>query len=243
MTDIVVTSYFRKDYTKECLKQLHKNTTSPHRVIIVDNGSDNETVEELCEHKRKGLIDILVLLNKNYGLEPAKNMGLSFVRTERYVDCDNDIIVPPPKPKGDWLSELHELMDRYPKYGAISAHPHIFVGDNIDFLLTDTNEIREYSKCGASARLMRTDIVKKVGGWREEGDMKTLNRGEEFYIAGKIHTEGFKVGYARDVEVFHLMGDNWGYPEEVDHSHAPIWPPISHIAYGNYDEWKKTRVA
>ena len=75
-------------------------------------------------------------------------------------------------------------------------------------------------------RLMRTDAVRAVGGWRSDPkDMNEANRGEERHICGKLKAKGYKVGYATDIDCYHLFGpDNWGYDMEVEHYHRDQWP-------------------
>lgn len=219
--DIVVISYFRPKFTWKCLESIYNNTLTPHNVIVVDNGSDKETKDMLQKAYQMGYINKMLWLPENLGLEPAKNWGLSFVQSDWYVDTDNDIVVPPA-----WLEGLLTLKERHPEYAAIACHPQVFVGDDINLLLNDKNKIREYSHCGAVARLMNTNLVREVGGWRNEGDMVTLTRGEEKYICGKLRAKGYKVGYARDIKCFHDFGtnDNWGYEEGTEHYHKPVWP-------------------
>ncbi|MFA7663043.1 MAG: glycosyltransferase [Patescibacteria group bacterium] len=227
MIDIVVTSYFRPQFTWNCLDAIKTNTLTPHRVILIDNGSDKETKDMLMKAVEFGYINKMLMLPKNIGLEPAKNIGLSFVQSDWFCDMDNDIVVPPA-----WLESLLKLKDKHPEYAAIACHPQVFVGDDINFLLNDKNEIREYSKCGASARLMNTKLVREAGGWRNEGDMVTLTRGEEFYICGKLRAKGYKVGYAREIGVKHLFGkENWGYENNIEHYHKPVWPMPSDKIY------------
>ena len=227
--DIVVTSYNRPKFTAQCLESIAE-TTHPHRVILIDNCSDQETQDYLWDAREAGLIDILILLDKNIGLEPAKNRTLSFIESELYVDTDNDIIAT----DKDWLTKLIKLMDEHKNYAAIASRPQIFVGDDIELLKNNEEEVREYRKCGASMRIMRTDLVKEVGGWRgNPKNMHEANRGEEFYICGKLQEKGFKVGYSRDIECKHLFGeDNWGYPEDVEHYHQPVWPIPTDKLYG-----------
>lgn len=238
-TDIVITSYFRSQFTWDCLSSLKKYTTTPHRVIVIDNGSDQETLDILWDAKEEKLIDVLILLDKNYGLEPAKNYALNFVRSERYIDSDNDILVPPPT-DSDWLEKLHRLMDKNQEYAAIACPPQVFIGANKEVLFKDSPEVKEWDKCGGSMRLMRTDLVRQIGGWRSNPkDMTEANRSEEWYICGKLKELGYKVGYARDVEVFHPFGTDgeWGYGNLIPHYHRDIQPRPTDKQYGTAEDW------
>jgi glycosyltransferase involved in cell wall biosynthesis len=235
MIDIVITSYFRKEFTEQCLLKLKKYTFTPHRIIVVDNGSDSETTDML-----RGMeIDELVLLPDNIGLEPAKNIGLSHVTSDWFVDSDNDILVPPFEKGKDWLQRLLELKDKNPEYAAIACPPQVFIGANKEELFRNKPEVVEWNKCGGSMRLMNTKLVRQVGGWRNEPkDMIEANRSEEWLICGKLKAEGYKVGYARDIGVYHFFGDDkqWGYGN-VPHYHKDIYPRPTDTQYGTAEQW------
>lgn len=236
--DIVVTSYERSNFTQQCLEAIKKYTITPHRVIVVDNGSSLHTRQILYGLKEAGGIDSLVLLDKNYGLEPAKNFGLSIVTSDYYVDTDNDILCSLPSEGRDWLSRLLELKDKYPEYAAIACTPQVFIGADKNEMFKDSPEILERKFVGGSLRLMKTNAVQAVMGWRNKGDMVTLTRGEEHYICGKLLKRGYKVGYARDIECFHLFGeDNWGYEQGTEHYHRPQWPIPTDQMFGRAENW------
>lgn len=234
-TDIVITSYQRGEFTRTCIENIVQHTTTPYRIIVVDNGSNQETKDALWELEDKGMINILVLLDKNYGLEPAKNLGLQFVKSDRYVDTDNDILCPP----YNWLEKLHKLMDKDEKLAALACSPQVFIGANKKEMFAKSGKVLERNFVGGSLRLMNTKLVKELGGWRSEPkDMIEANRGEEHYICGKIREAGYKVGYSRDIECFHLFGEGeWGYPEGVEHYHRAQWPVPTDSIYGRPEDW------
>jgi len=184
-------------------------------LIVVDNGSSDEMKEMLFEYQQCGAIKVLILLDKNYGLEYAKNTGLRFVESEPYfVNTDNDILIESPTPEGDWLSKMVGLMDRHPDYGAISVRPQALLGS--PNLFTKDREVGQFYICGGSYRIMRTALVKKYR-WRDEWND---SRSEEWRICGEMQRDGFKTGYARDVRCYHMFGDNnWGYAQDVNHYH------------------------
>ncbi len=238
MIDIVIVSYHRPEFTSNCLSFLTAFTETEHRIIVVDNGSDNETVRMLLEERHIGVIDDLVLLEKNRGLEPAKNIGLSMVTSELYVDTDNDCIVPPPDKNGDWLSKIVPFMKQY---SAVALPPQVFIGADKNEMFKDAKDVLERDFVGGSLRLMRTADVREVGGWRSNPtDMTEANRGEEHYICGKLRKKGHKVGYAVDVECFHQFGETaWGYAEDVEHYHRAQWPIPSDTMFGSLENWLK----
>jgi glycosyltransferase involved in cell wall biosynthesis len=51
MTDIVMVTYNRKDFTDRVLYHLATRTVGHYRLIVVDNGSTDGTQEVLAKHK------------------------------------------------------------------------------------------------------------------------------------------------------------------------------------------------
>lgn len=223
--NIVITSYYRPEFTLQCLEAIDKYTSYPHRVILIDNGSNQETLDTLWDAWEHNLINLLILNEENQGLEPAKNHAFTFVDSDLYVDSDNDIIVPD-LGKKCWLTRLVELMEKYKDYAAIATTPQVFIGADKVEMFKNAPEVVERNFVGGSMRIMRSDVVDKVGGWRDNPkDMYEANRGEEKYICGKLKQEGWKVGYARDIECKHLFGEDgeWGYGN-IPHYHRDQWP-------------------
>lgn len=226
--DIVLTVWNRPEMTKRCIDYISARTFN-HRLIVVDNGSDNLTREILSTYRDFGVIHDLVLLGENRGLEPAKNIGLSLVRSDLFVSADNDCLV-----REGWLEDLADLINRYPEYAAIACRTQVMIGTGNIFDGHEDKDILEFGHPGGSFRIMRTAPVKEAGGWRDN----VLLRGqEERYICGKLHERGYKTGFAVKVRCFHLFGQgkhDWGYtgmkPEEHGHSE------IAHPALDNPDD-------
>lgn len=213
MVDIVMITYFRRAFTEKVLNHLFDRTPNESfRLIVVDNGSTDGTPEMLREKLR--VYDELILLPENYGLEYAKNIGLDRVTTPRFIDTDNDCLVPLLDPP--WIDQLNGLMDTHPEFGAIALRCQIHVG--VGPLFKDAPEVKEFSVAGGSMRLMDTALVRGVGGWRDE---KGQNRSEEWHISNKLRAKGKKVGYSRDIFTHHMFGEDhkWGYGE-YDHKHG-----------------------
>jgi len=217
--DIVITTWKREWMTKLCLKALRNNTQTPHRIILIDNGSDKEFQKEYLD------VDIYVKLDKNYGLEYAKNLGMKFVESELFISTDNDILVYKYEP--DWLSRLIDLMNRHQDYGAIALRPQILVGTG-NIFENAAEEIVEFSHVPGYARIMRTNVVNETGAWN---DKRPLRGHEEMWISERLRERGWKVGWARDIKCWHLFGqedtDEWGYPKGMkpeEHGHNPVYP-------------------
>jgi len=219
--DIVCTTWGREWMTELALIALRKNTKTPYRLILVDNGSDKRFQNHYLHES-----DIYIKLDKNYGLEHAKHIGMQFVESEYFVSMDNDILVYHYEPV-DWLGQLVELLDENEKYGAVALRPQILVADTMRMFETE-DELVPYHHVPGYARLMRTAWVKGVGAWSD----KRPGRGhEELWIAEKWKEHGILMGWATKARCWHLFGkedtDEWGYPKDMkpeDHGHQPVWP-------------------
>lgn len=221
--DIVITSYNRVKFTGECIRYICARTRTPYRLIVVDNGSLDDTQELLHGYRGDGSVDIFVEMNMNAGIHAAKNVGLSLVQSPVFVSMDDDIYVPDLEP--DWLHQLYELLRHRPEFAAISMRPQVMVGDGGN-MFDGSPEVLTRGHVGSAGRIMRTNVVRNVGGWRKE--IKPGRDNEEKHICSRLAKAGYKVGYARDVRCYHAFGndDNWGYgpvPMEV-HGHRPMWP-------------------
>lgn len=210
--------------TKLVIQTILRNTPrKDFRLIVVDNGSDETTFLENMHSD--GMIDELILNDSNRGLEPARNQALAKVRGEFFVCADNDCL-----PQPEWLGELAKLMLDNPSYGAIALRTQVMIGTGNIF--EEDEEIVEFPHPGGSFRMMPTDLVRKVGGWRN-----VPGRGaEERYICGKIHEQGYKTGFASYIRCLHLFGDQetdrWGYDKNwkpEDTGHSDIWHPALQV--------------
>lgn len=203
--DIFITAYSRPQYTRETLRYLKERTRYPYRLFLIDNGGNAEFRKE---------VDYLISLRPNMGIHAAWNVAASLAESDYFITSDNDIYVPDLEP--DWLTQLVGFMDQKLEYGAISLHPHIFIGIAGEDP-NDPEDVKEAPMCGAVMRIMRTDAVKRVGGWLNKIDPK--RNSEERTICSRLHSIGYKTGRTVRIRAYHPFGKKeglpWGYPIEI----------------------------
>lgn len=208
--DIFVTTYLRQYYTEKTLSYLWSRTKYPYRLFIIDNGGNDEVLEYAI---RENKVFLVIRPSSNMGIHAAWNTALAMAESDYFITSDNDIYVPDLEP--DWLSQMVQFMDERPDYGAISLHPHVFIGAaGID--PSDPEDVKERNMCGAVMRIMRRDAVWKAGGWDKV--IRTSRNHEERTICSRLQTAGYKVGVATRIRAYHPFGKetggNWGYPED-----------------------------
>jgi len=215
MIDILLVTYNRIEFTKQTINSILERTVYPYRLIVVDNDSTDGTKEYLKKLKFKGDISVLILNDKNIGLEKALNKGFQIVRSTPYfITVDNDCIAPELEPC--WLSRMVELMDRHEMYAAVSLRPQVLVG--VGSIFKSDKEIVENNVCGGSYRIMCTNRVRLVGSWTDKFE-KDGRGNEEHDICGKLRAKNWKVGYTRSLWTYHLFGDEgtWGYNKKSNY--------------------------
>lgn len=214
--DIFIAAYMRAGYTINTIRYLIERTKYPYRLFLFDNGGNSYLRDR---------VEYYIGISKNIGLAPLWNMALALTESEYFVTTDNDIYAPNLDP--DWLTQLVGFMDNDPKWGAISLHPHVFIGAaGID--PNDSEDVKERNMCGGVLRIMRTKAVKEVGGWN--GGLNLGRGAEERDICGKLQNAGYKTGITSRIRAYHPFGKDvennsgWGYeditPEEQGHNPA-----------------------
>jgi glycosyltransferase involved in cell wall biosynthesis len=216
--DIFITAYLRPKYTLETIRYLKERTKYPYRLFLIDQGETNLTA--------KDMVDFYIGLDKNIGIHAAWNLALSLAESEYFITTDNDIYVPELEGQAfidspdtniyrDWLERMVNFMDERPDYAAISLHPHVFIGAaGID--PKDPEDVKERNMCGAVMRIMRTEFVRKAGGW--EHKIEAGRNHEERTICSRLQSIGYKVGITSRIRAYHPfgkdLGGNWGYSKE-----------------------------
>jgi GT2 family glycosyltransferase len=109
---IVIITWNHVNFTKLCLEYIFKYTSSKVPILVVDNGSGQETIDYLKSIENR----ISVIYNKtNRGIAPALNQGIDWC-LERGLDfcfVSNDIVV-----GRDWLKNLQVGVYKHEKIGA-----------------------------------------------------------------------------------------------------------------------------
>ena len=117
--DIIIPVWNLKDYTKNCVESIIRNTEYPYRLIVIDNGSESKTREYLESLKRDSVLHgyILIRNEENLGYTKATNQGLEISDAEYVCLHNNDTIVM----KG-WLSEMVRIAESSKDIGIVNPN-------------------------------------------------------------------------------------------------------------------------
>jgi GT2 family glycosyltransferase len=124
----VILHYRTFDDTVECVQSIHENVIfDPFDIIVVDNGSDNNS-GALLQEKYKDHPSIIIILNeKNLGMAEGNNIGYNYARKELKTEfifmINNDTVIEQP----DFISKTLSKFKNY-KYHLLG--PDIIAGEH-----------------------------------------------------------------------------------------------------------------
>ncbi len=174
-----------------------------YKVIIIDDGSKDNTIKEIRRAIKGANIPIKVIRNKkNKGKAASMNKALRMIDTPFFITLDADSY-----PKKDSVKLLMKKMLSNDVVAVTSsiliANPKNFIAKLqwVEyFLMMLTTKIlssihAQYVTPGPLT-LFRTDVVKKIGGF----DEKNLTEDQE--LAYRLQSKGYKITYEKHSIVY-----------------------------------------
>ncbi|MBI3366388.1 glycosyltransferase family 2 protein [Candidatus Roizmanbacteria bacterium] len=94
---IIILSYNTRKITEQCLTSLLKSLQTEHtliyEIIVVDNGSNDGSVNMLQNYKLQTTKYKLILNTKNIGFSKANNQALKIVKGEYVLFLNSDVLI------------------------------------------------------------------------------------------------------------------------------------------------------
>ncbi len=106
---------------KYTLASLRATTTQPFDLLVFDNGSCAQVVDELHALHKRGWIEWLILSRHNVGKAGAWNWIFSAMPNEILGYTDSDVLFRP-----GWLEASLEILGAFPQAGMVSAQPNFY---------------------------------------------------------------------------------------------------------------------
>lgn len=203
---IAMLSYNRKDAIEKTLESIYKNSNLPFSILILDNGSDGETVKFLKKFSSSHDNISCIFEKKNLGCSGGRNKMLNMINSDYIVTIDNDMDV-----DKNWLEDMINRLNEDDKNVGVCAKCVMpnnkvqFTGGSIDtdqrgFALFNANDygkdyddlstLKEYS-CDwlpGGASMWRGDISNIA-----EHSLDYINAFEDFDYSLQIINKGYKI--------------------------------------------------
>jgi glycosyltransferase involved in cell wall biosynthesis len=90
---VIVPAYNVERYITDALNSLEQQTEKPNEIIVIDDGSTDNTANVINKHSLRGRITLIQTVNQGQGI--ARNIGISIAKSEYiyFFDAD-DLLVP-----------------------------------------------------------------------------------------------------------------------------------------------------
>lgn len=209
---IVIVNWNGKQYLGECLSALMAQTYSPIEIILVDNGSEDGSVDFVAE----SFPEVRIIENgENLGFAAGNNVAIRVARGDYIITLNNDTRAEP-----DWLEELVKVAEADPKIGMCASkmlfYHHTGVlnstgislniagiawdrrsGERDDGLEREPVEI--FGPC-AGAALYRREMLNEVGLFDEDFFIYH----EDVDLAWRARSRGWRCMYNPRAVVYHV---------------------------------------
>jgi len=105
----IIVNWNRRKFLPECLESLRRQTYQLFSITVVDNGSNDGSVDFVAENYPEVNT---IALPKNLGFSSGKNIALETVQSEYVALLNNDAVSHPL-----WLRTLVEALEEHPEAG------------------------------------------------------------------------------------------------------------------------------
>jgi GT2 family glycosyltransferase len=177
---IVIPVYNKYNFTKSCLNDL-LHLPSDHEIIIVDNGSSDETQKELDGNK-----EIVYHRNvENLGFAKACNIGYGLATAPNVLFLNNDIRVK--SDKDNWTQALLKLC------------PYAMVGPTMGQLDKDLNFVQEANRVLPGKSYMSGwCLAASKETWKK---LEIPRKADDSMKAPQVFSEEFGLAYFEDTDL------------------------------------------
>jgi GT2 family glycosyltransferase len=104
---LIIVNWNGKETLNQCLSSILKNTATPIQIVVVDNGSTDQSVEML----QREFQSVKVIQNSsNRGFSKANNQGIKYAAAQGadyFLLLNNDILIT----QEDWLTRMVGLLE------------------------------------------------------------------------------------------------------------------------------------
>jgi GT2 family glycosyltransferase len=167
--DIVMVSWNEAKLTEQALTSLHRHAQYPHRLIVVDNNSDADTVSFLERAAASGELGEMVLIRNrdNLGWIKGANLGLARATAPYVCLVNNDVVAGP-----GWLKRMIATLERRREFGlanprgdersenkriaSVDAYAHELAARN-------AGQFVELNHCTGYCVVMKREVIEKIG--------------------------------------------------------------------------------
>jgi len=121
LVSIVMLTFNRLALTRRAIASLRASTRQPYELIVVDNGSTDETPAFLADLEAEGARVVRNPINR--GVAAGWNQGLRLANGDCLMVLNNDVVL-----TGDWLERMTRAAYEVPRAGLVSCRTNVAGG-------------------------------------------------------------------------------------------------------------------
>lgn len=211
LVSVVVLNHNGLPYLNDCLASLAAQSYRPLEIILVDNGSSDDSIGWVRSHHPQIR---LLCLNANLGFAAGNNCGFRVARGNYLALLNNDAVAAP-----DWVEMLVRAAEQYPDYGMFASkillrqtperldkagHLMYWDGQNKgrgsgELDGQKFNQAVEIFFPDGCAALYRRSLLEDIGGF----DEKFFAYGDDADLGIRARLRGWKAYYVPEAKVWH----------------------------------------
>lgn len=234
IVSIVIVTWNSLKYLPTCLNYLLTQTFHDFEIILVDNGSEDGTLDELYE--KYPLLNLSIhRLGSNFGFAVANNIGARLARGKWLALLNADAF-----PEPDWLNQLVQATKLYPEFNffasrQIQAHnPELLDGAGDAYHISGLAWRQYYNQASQGNALQTTEVFgacAAAGLYLREAFLATSGFDEDYFsyfedvdLSFRLRLLGARCLYVPQAIVLHVGSASTGKSSDfaIYHGHRNL---------------------
>lgn len=241
---VILTAYNAEKYIGKTIESILNQTMSDFELIIINDGSKDETATIIGDYGKKDSRIITITNNPNKGIAETQNIGLRLAKGKYIASHDNDDLS---------MSNRLEV-----QYQFMENHPEVFlVGAGIIPVFPDGTRVNEEYAIITGYENIKTKLPQENCVWSPTFFFR--NTDKYFFRKKFVSTEDydFLLNILSEGDVIENIDQKLLYytvrPESISHAYEPMTDEFANIAKefywqrinkgkDNYDEFKHDEI-
>jgi len=220
---ILILTYNHWEYTKQCIDSIKRKTRTPYKILVIDNGSTDGTVQRLRADRAVFHIEN----SNNLGFSQGFNLGLMLIDTPYFVIANQDTIV-----TEKWLTRMiknsqkdKDIMLLGPRSNYVSGPQLVKDIPYMDeytlddyakrFQLNEARAITYFPRIVFFFTLFKSEVLRKIG-FLDEIFGKGNYEDDDYCM--RIAAKGLKTAYDNTVFIHHY--GSTGFKKNIEEYRA-----------------------
>lgn len=221
LVTIIILTWNSGSFLPTCLDSLIRQTYKDFDVLVIDNCSNDATIQDVVDQRKNLLAVSFSRMTSNLGFAVGNNIGARLAGSQWIVLLNADAY-----PEPGWLEGLMQAAEKNPSYNFFSSRqiqyhsPHLLDGTGDEYHVSGLAWRRHYNHtekeyglqqeqvfgaCAAAAMYRREDFL-KVGGFDED----YFSYFEDVDLSFRLRLAGGKCLYVPQAVVHHVGSGSTG---------------------------------